>query len=316
VPSLLRSLKSIHEYQPTEIIVSTPGPVGLMGLLAGRLLNIPVRAVYHTDFAKQVVDIAGSPGLAEHVDTYMKWFHDQADENLVPTRAYMDILDGRGYDAAKMDVFPRGVDRQRFRPARSGKAYLVERFGMDLSPTLVYAGRVSHEKKLGFLLGVYERVLEQHPHTNLLIVGDGPAMGDMRSRASHLERVVFGGRLPNDELPAVYSGCDVLCFPSVSDTFGMAVLEAQACGVPAVVSDIGGPAEIIRHGKTGIAVPAGDEDAWTSALSGLLEAHEKDPAAVMAMRTACRENAVERFDWDHVMESLTRRRPRLLGVGG
>ncbi|MDZ4177876.1 MAG: glycosyltransferase [Coriobacteriia bacterium] len=304
VPSVLRSIERIVELAPSKIFISTPGPVGLLGLLAARLLNVECVAVYHTDFAEQARHLTEDGSAAGFLDVYTKWFYAQVDEVRVPTQEYMRVLTDRGYETRAMRVFRRGLDTRLFAPRASGKAYLMERFGTGQGPVLVYAGRVSRDKRIEFAAEVFEGVRERFPDATLLIVGDGPHAEELRRMWGVGSGVVFAGQVANDEMPAVYSGCDLMLFPSTTDTFGMAVLEAQACGVPALVTDVGGPKEIVVDGQSGFVLGSRDHEAWVLAAVQMLSLVEDDPERLMRFRDESRRRAVEDFDWDQVFGDI------------
>jgi hypothetical protein len=120
IPSILKSLKIIFELKPEEVVVSTPGPVGLIGLLAARLMSVKLKIIYHSDFAKQIGSMIQDEPTNPVVDAYQRWFHNLADEILVPTRRYIDILEGRGFDPAKLKLFRRGIDISQYFFRESG----------------------------------------------------------------------------------------------------------------------------------------------------------------------------------------------------
>ncbi len=304
VPSLLRAMKMLHGFQPDEILVSTPGTLGLTGLLAARLLGIPCKGVYHTDFREQVRDIAEDESVVEIVETYVRWFYASLDHVMVPTEEYIELLAERGLPRERASVFPRGVDSEVFSPRKSGKAYLMERYGLSDGPVMLFVGRISREKGLDFLLEAYEGLLRRRPDAVLALAGDGPYRERFMEAADGLGEVHMLGRVPHEELPAVYSGADLLVFPSTTDTFGMVVLEAQACGLPCLVTDVGGPQAIVADGRTGSVLPARDADAWAGAMADLLEVRDADPERWIRMREASRRLTVDGYHWDTVIDHL------------
>jgi len=308
VPSVLNALRKIQDYDPDEIVISTPGPVGLLGLLSARLLGVQARSVYHTDFAAQLEHIGGLESApVDIVEAYVLWFYGQADVVYAPTRAYARILEERGISPSKIDLFARGVDTNLFEPMPAAAAAVRREFRLSAGPVLAYAGRVSRDKRLGLLLDAFAEVRTSRPDANLLIIGDGPHMTEVRERADRVGGVVLTGALEHGDVAAIYPGCDVFVFPSVTDTFGMAVLEAQACGVPAVVSAYGGPCEVIQSNRTGLVVEGDSPTEWSRAISTLLEMREHSPTAYAAMRSAARENALLN-SWDGVLDDLMKRR--------
>lgn len=305
VPCLLKSIKQFYHYEPDEIFISTPGPVGLFGLLAAKLLNAKSIGVFHTDFTLQAHELIEDGALDSLVESYLKWFHSLTDENHVPTEEYIRLLSERGYERAGMKVFRRGIDSLQFSPRDSGRSFIRDKWGVSDGPILLYAGRISKDKKIGFLMEVHELLARNIPSVNLIVAGDGPDLSELRKAYEHNRRIVFTGMLGHDVLPEVYSGADLFVFPSATDTFGMVVLEAQSCGLPALVSDRGGPKEIIVDGETGLIAREGDASDWMGKIHALLEKIELEPDRYLAMRRASRHNAVSRFDWNVVIDNIT-----------
>lgn len=306
IPSILRAIDTIARAEPDEIYISSPGPVGLIGLLAAKLLNVKAVNVYHTDFtaqSKHIIQQNSILDLSSLIEVFTKWFYERSDEITVPTSAYRDILIERGFTAEKMTIFRRGIDHTAFSPRRDGKEALSS-YGIKDGRTIVYTGRVSKDKNLVFLTEAYRSVLATHPDTNLLIVGDGPDLKDLRSLMHDVPRAVFTGRLDNKALASIYSGAHLLVFPSTTDTFGMSVLEAQSCGLPAVVSDIGGPREIVTEGVTGSVLPVVRTEDWAMEIRSYLDLSERDPGEYNALRMRSRDRIVQRFNWDDVLNSI------------
>jgi glycosyltransferase involved in cell wall biosynthesis len=135
---------------------------------------------------------------------------------------------------------------------------------------LAFLGRVSREKGLEVLAEAFEKLLISHPDAVLGVIGDGPWKDEFQRRMAHTGRAVFTGELGGAELPRALASAAIFAFPSTTDTFGNAVLEALACGVPAVVTDQGGPKEIVEDGRSGLVVPGDDPSALASALDLLL----------------------------------------------
>jgi glycosyltransferase involved in cell wall biosynthesis len=133
---------------------------------------------------------------------------------------------------------------------------------------LLYVGRVSKEKNLELLGRVFKRLAKTHDHLHLVVV-DGPYLEEMRREMSGTP-CYFTGYLEGEDLAAVFASCDLFLFPSTTDTFGNVVLEAQASGIPVIVTDSGGPQENVIPGKTGLIVPAHDEAAFSRAVEDLI----------------------------------------------
>jgi glycosyltransferase involved in cell wall biosynthesis len=299
IPSILTSLRELHDFNPDAVYISSPGPIGLLGLAVAKLSGVPAYGVYHTDFTEEARRIAGEEGPHRFVESFMRWFYSACDEIRVPSREYIRLLSERGYDDKKMKIFPRGIDSGTFRPIKP--AEIAPLPGIADGTTLLYAGRISKDKNLEFLAGVFENVQKTHPKLNLVIAGDGPYLGELKKRLSHNRRVLFTGRLPNKDLVRLYNLSHYLVFPSVTDTFGMVVLEAQACGLPALVSTVGGPQEIISDGHTGWSLSVDNPRIWELKISDLVRFREDREDEYALLRTETRTRTVSRHDWKEVM---------------
>jgi glycosyltransferase involved in cell wall biosynthesis len=156
------------------------------------------------------------------------------DEIRVPTHEYMQILESRGFELPKMKIFRRGIDTGLFSPQPMAGPLFKKRHGLDDGFNLLYVGRISRDKELPFLIKIYERLLEIDENWNLIFVGDGSYLRELKAETWRYKRVRFLGRVDYSSLPEIYSSADLFVFPSTTDTFGMVVLEAQACGLPAL----------------------------------------------------------------------------------
>ncbi|MBF0123148.1 MAG: glycosyltransferase [Candidatus Omnitrophica bacterium] len=303
-PSLLKALEIIYDEKPTEIIVSTPGPVGLLGILASRLLGVPCRGVYHSDFTR-MTELGLSGGtLASLVQGYIRWFYSCVDEVRVPTHEMMKLLTLRGHEPSRMKLFKRGIDTSLFSTVPGDKEDLRKCYGLDGSMTLVYVGRISRDKSLGFLMDVYKELFARGEEINLLIVGDGPMLATLKKDMAAFPRVKFTGQVERKDLRVIYSFSDLFVFPSTMDTFGMAVLEAQACELPVIVTDMGGPQEVIANGETGFVLPASDVSAWVETILRVKTMMTDDPTQYERMQHASRERVQKVYAWDDALDDL------------
>jgi glycosyltransferase involved in cell wall biosynthesis len=304
LPSLLASLKQMYALAPDRIFISTPGPLGLMGLIAARLLHVRCVGVYHTDFTLESREIVNDASVAEILESYTRWFYNQMDEIRVPTAVYRDLLEQRGLAASKMTIFRRGINSAFFSPKVSDRWVLEEQCGIRDGISLLYAGRISRDKGLEFLARLYLRLCEERSDLNLLIAGDGPYLDEMRGMLSGT-RAVFTGRVGQETLPALYGASELFLFPSTTDTFGKAVLEAQSCGLPAIVSNLGGPQEIVAHGRTGYVAEAGSFTDWEAKIRLILDMIESRPEVYRQMRKEARMHVLDNFHWDSAFADIT-----------
>jgi glycosyltransferase involved in cell wall biosynthesis len=297
-PPFLDLLAYVEERQFREVIVSTPGPLGLAGLVAGKLLGLRLTGIYHTDFPAYVRHLTGADGLEALTRQYVSWFYDQMDVVYAPSESYRRELAAMGFAEDKLRVLRRGVDVGRFGPERRTPAFW-ERFGRSTeSMKLLYVGRLSHEKNLELLLEQHRRLVDAGLDLELVLVGDGPARDQLEARYRSTG-VLFTGFLEGEALATAFASADLFVFPSTTDTFGNVVLEAQASGLPAIVSHLGGPREIIQPDVTGVVVDVSRGDALGEAIAAL----HRDRARVARMSEAAARYA-RTFTWDRVLSHL------------
>jgi glycosyltransferase involved in cell wall biosynthesis len=265
VPPFLEMLRFVEEHEFSMIYISTPGPVGFAALGISRLLGIPAAGIYHTDYPRHVNHIAQDGKMGEFAGTAAAWFYNSVDMVLVPSRYYMTDLEGMGIPRSKMRLFPRGTDRSLFSPSFRSPDFFARFGGKKSAVRFLYTGRISREKDLEDLAVAFPEVRARVPEAELYFAGDGPLLGGLVSRLSG-KGCHFCGELRGEELSRAYASADIFVFPSTTDTYGNSVLEAQASGLPAIVSDSGGPQEIIVPGKTGLVFRSHVPDSLTEAM--------------------------------------------------
>jgi glycosyltransferase involved in cell wall biosynthesis len=286
-PPILQMLDYIQREKFTEIIISTPGPIGLTALLAAKMLNLQTSGIYHTDFPQYIRILTEDSFLESVAWRYMHWFYGQLDTVFVNSEEYRQSWIDRGLDPAKLKIFPRGLDTDLFHPARRDPAFW-DKFGVSNGQVrLLYVGRISKEKDLDVLANAYRRLREEHLPIQLFVVGHGPYS---QAFAETLPDAFFTGYLRGQELAAAYASADIFVFPSTTDTFGNVIIEAQASGVPVIVSDSGGPKELVEDQATGLVTKSHDVDDLTRAIRALVV----DPALRQRMGDRARESVVNR----------------------
>src|SRR5437870_5739410 len=223
-PPILQILDYIQREKFTEIIISTPGPIGLTGLLAGKMLNLQTSGIYHTDFPQYIRILTEDSFLESATWHYMHWFYGQLDTVFVNSEEYRQSWIKRGFDPRKRKIFPRGLDTELFTPARRDPAFF-EKFGAQNGEVrLLYVGRISREKDLDVLADAYRRLRDEGLPVQLFVVGHGPYS---EAFAESLPEAFFTGYLRGKELATAYASADIFVFPSTTDTFGNVIIEAQ-----------------------------------------------------------------------------------------
>ena len=268
VPPIVEILDYLEEHAFTAVHASTASGMGLLALLAAKLLHLPVTGTFHTDLARYAERLCPGSVVQRNAWRYTMWFYGMLDQVLVPSRTTARELVARGLDPGRVRVLPRWVDDELFAPERRDES-LRARHCRDGEPVLVYVGRVSREKSVDLLAEAFRDVIDGGAAAHLLIAGDGPYRADMQRLLAGYP-ASFLGFVSQDELAAVYASSDLFVFPSSTDTSGLVVLEAQAAGLPVIVSDRGGPAEHVKPGETGLVVPGDDRAALVDAIRTLL----------------------------------------------
>lgn len=297
-PPFLNVVEYLEREHVAEIIISTPGPLGLAALAAARILGLKVTAIYHTDFPKFVEILTEDELLKQLTVRFMVWFYGQADRILAPSNDYREHLVGHGLDRAKIRILPGGVDTARFNPAKRDPEFWTK-YNCNGDFKFLYVGRISKEKDLDLLAQAFTKYRAAGYRAELILVGDGPFLKELQQRHSKQPDIVFTGMLHDEDLARAYASADAFVFPSTADTFGNVVLEAQASGLPAIVSDIGGPREIVCANDSGLVFEGGCEDAMIQAMARL----QNDVTLRMRLRERGLRNAAEN-PWGKTLESL------------
>jgi glycosyltransferase involved in cell wall biosynthesis len=202
-------------------------------------MDLAVSGTYHTEVPQYVGCLTADQAMEETAWNYVIWFYNQLDEVLIPSCATRDQLVERGLSPEKARPLPRWVDTGRFSPDLRD-CDLWTSCGADQGTKLLYAGRVSREKNLELLVDAFIAMQEKGSSAWLVVAGDGPYRQETERRLLGYN-AIFTGFLSQADLACVYASADALVFPSTTDTFGNVVLEAQASGLPVVVTDKGGP---------------------------------------------------------------------------
>ena len=262
-PPIMQILDYIQREQFTEIIISTPGPMGLVGLLAAKMLNLQTSGIYHTDIPEYVRILTEDRFLESLAWSYMHWLYGQMDTVFVNSEQYRKCWIDRGFAPEKLKILPRGLDTDLFNPTRRDLTFWPGSGVNGREVRLLYVGRISREKDLDVLAAAYKKLRETGQPVKLYLVGDGPYA---EALAEALPDAVFLGYLKGEKLAKAYASADVFVFPSTTDTFGNVILEAQASGLPVIVSDLGGPKELVHDGRTGIITKAHDVEDFARAI--------------------------------------------------
>ncbi len=274
-----RLAKIIEDFRPDALHISTEGPLGLAARRWARRHGAAFTTAFHTRFAEYINARTGLP--VGPIYAWMRRFHGAGHGVMVATQSLRDDLAARGF--GNICAWTRGVDLDLFQPYERSDFLDLPR------PVFVYIGRVAVEKNIGAFLDL------DLPGSKV-VVGGGPQLASLKQA---YPRVRFTGPRFGKDLARSYASADVFVFPSVTDTFGLVILESLACGTPVAAYPATGPKDVLT-GATG-KVGAIDTDLRVAAL-----------AALDADRAACRTHA-ERYSWRACAEMFV---SHLVPIGG
>ncbi len=269
LPDTGRLSRQILRFMPDHVHISTEGSLGIAVRQFCRNRHWRFSTSYHTKFPEYLKRLAFVPLGVTY--KYLKWFHRSATPLMSATNSLDVMLKSRGF-TAPIARWSRGVDSKMFRP-RPKKASPWP------GPVLLYVGRVSNEKNV-------EAFLKLKTAGCKVIVGDGPIKAKLQAQYTDAH---FLGYLKGEALAEAYAMADLFVFPSLTDTFGLVVVEALASGVPVAAYPATGPVDIITHDKLG----ACDEDLGR-AIERALATGDRDACIAEALKYSW-ENCTQQF---------------------
>ncbi|MFG2635027.1 glycosyltransferase family 4 protein [Streptomyces sp. NPDC048362] len=281
-----RLAQALLDHRADVVHLASPFVLGARGMAAAARLGVPAVAVYQTDLAGYARTYMGAGETAAW--RRIRSVHAAADLTLTPSSAALGDLEAHG--VSRVRLWRRGVDTIRFRPELRD-----ETLRRELAPNgeaiVGYVGRLAPEKHVELLAGVAGLA-----GVRLVIVGEGPSLPHLTEA---LPGAVFLGRRTGDDLARIFASLDLFAHTGPFETFCQTVQEAMASGVPVVAPAVGGPLDLVAHGRTGLLVPPRDADALQRAVGDLAA----DPARRAAYGAAARTLVVGRT-WAAVGDQL------------
>ena len=266
-------------FEPEAIHIATEGPIGLAARRICLEWRLPFTTSYHTRFPEYVSARLPLPLAAGYA--YMRWFHRPSGRLMVATPTMQTELERHGF--RNISLWSKGLDTEMFHPRREADNE-PDVFAGLTRPIWLNVGRIAVEKNIEAFVSL------DLPGTKV-VVGDGPQREEL---AAKYPRVVFTGSRFGTDLAAHYACADVFVFPSLTDTFGLVILEAWGTGTPVAAFSAPGPVDIIPGTGAGVLAP-GQSD-------GLAEACM---AALKIDRTIVRKTA-EHYSWRGCAEEFLR----------
>lgn len=249
VPPVIAMYRLIRRIDPDLIHISTPGTVGWSAMLLARLAGKPIVGTYHTDFPGYIYHNTKSRWLHSITTIGMRLFYRPFSMIFVRTSGFREILTrDLGVPESKIVRLAPGIRQESF-DARFRDTALWRRYGLsESSLKLLYVGRLTKEKNFGMVMRAWELFYERYVATgqidaDLVIVGEGKLRNG--PKASRLKRTAFLGYRGKEELSGLYASSDLFICPSVTETLGQVIMEAQSSGLPVLVADRGGHREIV-----------------------------------------------------------------------
>lgn len=268
--------KRFEAFEPDAVHIVTEGTLGMAGRAVCLKVKHPFSSSYHTRFPEYISArfkfIPLSWGYS-----FVRWFHKYSGSVMVVTPSMRDELTERQFK----NVVPwsRGVDTDLFHPTkRINEGEAGDPFAGLKRPVYLNVGRVAVEKNI-------EAFLELELEGSKVVVGDGPAFDHLKAK---YPEAYFVGPKFGEELATYFASSDVFVFPSITDTFGLVIIEAQASGVPVAAYNVPGPKDTIPGSNAGVLA----DDLSTAAKQALLLKPED-----------CRRHA-EKFSWRACAETF------------
>jgi glycosyltransferase involved in cell wall biosynthesis len=296
LPSPWRVRRAVVEFKPDLIHCATEFILGYLGQREALRLGVPTVTSYHTEFA-QYARAYGFGWLYGPVTRHVTRFHRRARRTYTPGGPARDALLANG--VRDVELWGRGVDVERFHPARRDEA-LRAKLGVSNRFAFLLVTRLAAEKGVKVVLDAYREAASRLPpdSTRLLIAGAGPERASLEAYAP--PGAVFLGFVERTAaLPTLYASCDLFCYASTTETLGLVVLEAMSAGLPVVAAPAGGVADHLRDGVNGLAYQPHDAAAMASAMVALAT----DATRRASLATAARKTA-ESLTWESELDRL------------
>lgn len=298
VPSLLGLAETLASGYYDLVHVCSPGPAGVGAVVLAEMLGVPLVISHHTELSRYARLRSGRVDVEGLARAGLMMLYRRATVVLSPSTAADASLATLGVEPRRVARWTRGVDTELFRPQPPGSA--------DGAVRVLYAGRLSTEKGVDLLAEAFLLARARDPRLHLMLAGGGPEEQALRERLG--THATLLGWLGRQALAREYATADLFCFASRTDTFGQAVLEAQASGLSVIAVAEGGPLDLVDDGRTGVLCPP-DPQALAGALIDLAT-----DAARRAQLGAAAAAAAQRRTWQSCLAELAAGYQRAVNV--
>lgn len=265
IPSLKHLILWARRYPVDLVEIETPAPGGMLAMIMGRFAGVKVISHYRTDIMAYSATLVKSRAVRVLIQYWVMVFNRVTTPIIVPSTWFENkIREEAKLQPKDVVLVERGIPLENYGPKKA-KGLWSQFFETEGSSKFLFVGRVSREKELEFMLKVWRKVIEKEPDAQWLVVGAGPFLDEMKDQTQNLKGIAFAGRRQGEELSSLYAEADCFLFPSGTDTFGNVVVEALASGTPAIVSDRGGPLDIV-HGMSGSVLKWANQEIWETEI--------------------------------------------------
>jgi glycosyltransferase involved in cell wall biosynthesis len=308
VPISNNLLSSLLRIEKPDILDAHQYPVYFsdMSSLASSLRKIPL--FLHVHVVPDPKSVFSGFVLKSYYRFFERFTLKESQYVIAPSQVYKLMLARMGVNLERIEVIPYGVDLRRFNPSRDGGNF-KKLFNLEGSRVILTVGRLNYQKGFHYLLAAMPKILLQVPNAKLVIVGEGELMKYLKDLSYSLglrNNVVFTGVLPQSSISEAYASADVFVLPSLFESLGISLLEAQAMAKPVVGTRVGGLPEAMAEGKSGILVEPKKPKALAEAVVTLL----RDQNLSKSMGINGRRFVEDRYDLeksiDHVFKLYER----------
>ncbi len=264
-PHLAPVLKMLKRYPADLMELETPSPGAWLVGIAAKIVGLKVISHYRTDVPSYTRSLVKEAWMRRYVLWLIRIFYKNTTPVVSPCEAYRKILETEiKIKPQFIKILPRGIPLENFSPKFRDKS--------TSSINFLYVGRISVEKDIPFLETLWKEFCKKNQNAKLIFVGGGWYLDNLKENMKEYSNVHFVGVKAGKELAECYANADFFLFPSATDTFGNVIVESLASGTPVLVTDKGGPQDIINNAKKcGWILPFRDLEIWKTQLEKCCE---------------------------------------------
>jgi glycosyltransferase involved in cell wall biosynthesis len=292
IPNSNQLSKILDYFEPHLLHIHSPCPLGKFAIKYAKTRNLPVVATYHTHFPSYIkyykVDFVEQFGW-----DYLRKLYNSCDAVFVPSKTIIDELQEHNFQ--NLIHLPNGIELKIFDRTFKNEDW-KKKYNIGNKKVLLFVGRLVWEKDLQLLIEINKYLKTIRDDYIFVFVGDGPAEIELKK---NIKESIFLGRLYGKDLSEAYASSDLFVFPSTTETFGIVILEAMASGIPAICSNINGPADIIQNYHNGILVKPKDEISFAQQINLIL--NDSD------LYDTIQKNALESvklYEWNSIFQKM------------